>query len=101
MAAEFGAGRHHQQPDGGGNSLTGSRDADENRKAEAWPARIQTAFADQPLAVLSREHLIRNKRDTGRTPDLDAIALHCSRLPVQDSRSADEILGYDERGLPR
>jgi antitoxin VapB len=40
---------------------------------------------------------------TGRrlADDLDAIALHCSRLPVQDSRSADEILEYDERGLPR
>jgi hypothetical protein len=29
--------------------------------AEAWPARLLTRFADQPAAVLSREHLIRNK----------------------------------------
>lgn len=32
---------------------------------------------------------------------LDEIARHCAALPVHDARSADEILGYDERGLPR
>jgi hypothetical protein len=37
--------------------------------AEAWPARLSTKFADQPAAVLSREHLIKNKRATGRTQD--------------------------------
>jgi hypothetical protein len=40
-----------------------------NRDAEAWPARLLTRFADQPAAVLSREHLIKNKRATGRTQD--------------------------------
>jgi hypothetical protein len=37
--------------------------------AEAWPERLLTRFADQPVAVLSREHLIKNKRATGRTQD--------------------------------
>jgi hypothetical protein len=37
---------------------------------EAWSARLQTKFADQPAAVLSRDHLIRNKRAAGRTQDL-------------------------------
>jgi hypothetical protein len=37
---------------------------------EAWSARLLTKFADLPTAVLSREHLIRNKRATGRTQDL-------------------------------
>jgi hypothetical protein len=37
---------------------------------EAWPARLQTSFGDQPVVVPSREHLIRNKRATGRTQDL-------------------------------
>jgi hypothetical protein len=37
--------------------------------AEAWPARMPTRFADQPTAVLSREHLIKNKRASGRTQD--------------------------------
>ena len=37
---------------------------------EAWSARLQTHFAGEPVAVLSKEHLIRNKRATGRTQDL-------------------------------
>jgi hypothetical protein len=41
--------------------------------AEAWPARMLTRFADQPVAVLSREHLIKNKRAAGRTQDLADI----------------------------
>ena len=38
--------------------------------AEAWPSRLITKFADQPVAVLSKEHLIKNKRAAGRTQDL-------------------------------
>jgi hypothetical protein len=37
--------------------------------ADAWPVRLLTRFADQPTAVLSREHLIKNKRATGRSQD--------------------------------
>jgi len=33
--------------------------------------------------------------------EIDEIAVHCSRLPVFDARPPDEILGYDEHGLPR
>lgn len=33
--------------------------------------------------------------------ELDAIARHCAALPVLDDRTPDEILGYDDRGLPR
>jgi len=25
----------------------------------------------------------------------------CATLPVRDARSAEEIIGYDDRGLPR
>lgn len=41
--------------------------------ADAWPARLSTKFADQPAAVLSREHLIKNKRASGRTQDVADI----------------------------
>jgi hypothetical protein len=37
---------------------------------EAWSARMLTQFADQPISVLSKEHLIKNKRAAGRTQDL-------------------------------
>lgn len=39
--------------------------------------------------------------ETDRLARMDAIARHCGSLPDLDHRSADEILGYDEHGLPR
>ena len=32
--------------------------------------------------------------------ELDAIAQRCASLPVLDSRSPEELIGYDEQGLP-
>ena len=32
--------------------------------------------------------------------ELDRIALHCAQLPQRDARSADDIIGYDEQGIP-
>lgn len=43
---------------------------------------------------------IRNTETEKPADELDEIALHCSRLPVLDPRTPDEILGYDEHGLP-
>jgi hypothetical protein len=37
---------------------------------EAWPARVPSRYADQPIAVLSKQHLIQNKRASGRLQDL-------------------------------
>lgn len=37
---------------------------------EAFAARVMSRFGGRPVAVLSREHLIRNKRATGRLQDL-------------------------------
>lgn len=37
---------------------------------EAWPARLQTTFAGEPVGVLSKQHLIQNKSATGRPQDL-------------------------------
>lgn len=34
------------------------------------------------------------------TEELDSIALHCASLPILDSRSPDEILGYNDLGVP-
>ena len=38
--------------------------------ADAWTSRLITKFADQDIAVLSKEHLIKNKRAAGRKQDL-------------------------------
>jgi hypothetical protein len=40
---------------------------------EAWADRMQARFGGEPVAVLSREHLIRNKRASGRLQDLADI----------------------------
>lgn len=50
-----------------------------------------------------REQLERvTARKIGRSlaEELDEIAERCAALPVLDSRTPDEILGYDEHGLP-
>jgi antitoxin VapB len=47
------------------------------------------------LARVRRERSRRNLAD-----ELEEIAKHCASLPVLDARPADEILGYDENGLP-
>ncbi len=53
-------------------------------------------------ALRERIQRLRRARSKRRLADeLDEIALHCSALPVCDSRSADEIVGYDENGLTR
>lgn len=37
---------------------------------EAWPARVLSRYGDQPIPVLSRELLIKNKLASGRLQDL-------------------------------
>lgn len=41
--------------------------------AEAWNVRLKTIFAGESISVLSREHLIQNKRACGRSQDLADI----------------------------
>jgi antitoxin VapB len=53
-------------------------------------------------ALRERLQRIRRARAKRRLADeLDEIAQHCSTLPLRDRRSPDEIMGYDENGLPR
>jgi antitoxin VapB len=41
------------------------------------------------------------RRDPAQIEEaLRDIGQRCSKLPVLDNRTADEILGYDESGLP-
>ncbi len=55
---------------------------------------VRRALRDQ-LVRLQRERKGRRLAD-----ELDEIALRCASLPVLDPRPAEEILGYDENGLP-
>ena len=52
-------------------------------------------------ALRDRLARVRRERSKRRLADeLEEIAKHYESLPVLDDRSADEILGYDENGLP-
>lgn len=66
-------------------------------------ARITGETKTQAVTQALRERLARLRRERVKrclSDELDEIALHCSRLSVRDSRTPDEILGYDEHGLP-
>lgn len=56
------------------------------------------------VTVAMRERLAREerKRDDpeARMAEIRAIIDHYASLPILDSRSEDEILGYDENGIP-
>jgi antitoxin VapB len=65
------------------------------RTGETKTEAVTKALRDR-LARVQRERAHRRLAD-----ELEAIAEHCANLPILDSRSADEILGYDEHGLPR
>ncbi len=49
---------------------------------------------------LERERRKQGIHDPSLLADLHAIAVRCAALPVLDDRSEDEILGYDENGVP-
>ena len=65
-----------------------------------WTGETKTEAVKRALA----ERLNRLQREqAGDTlvSELNAIAEECARLPIIDTRPADEILGYDDAGLPR
>jgi antitoxin VapB len=52
-------------------------------------------------ALRDRVARVRRERTRRRLADeLEDIARHCASLPVLDGRQAEEILGYNEVGLP-
>ncbi len=66
-------------------------------------ARItgETKTAAVTKALRDRLGRVRRDRDTRSLADrLVAIGRECAALPILDKRSADEILGYGEDGLP-
>ena len=77
---------------------------EEAERLAAELARLTGETKTEAVARALRERLARVRGERRRrklADDLDAIALHCSSLPVRDRRSDDEILGYDEHGVPR
>ena len=66
--------------------------------ARATGEGITTAVRKAAEERLDR---IRRKRGRSLADELVAIGARCAALPDLDERSADDILDYDEHGLPR
>ena len=65
--------------------------------------RLTEETRTQAVTTALRDRLARiRRRRTGRSlaDELDEVTRHCASLPVLDERTAEDILGYDERGLP-
>lgn len=55
---------------------------------------VRRSLADRVAMLRAR------KRDASLVEDIMEIGRRCAALPVRDKRSADQILGYDDQGLP-
>jgi antitoxin VapB len=79
------------------------RNSEAERLAEAV-ARLAGETKTEAVTQALRDRLARLRRErAGRrlADELDDIGRHCAQLPVIDRRTTDEILGYDDNGLPR
>lgn len=57
------------------------------------------SLTDAVVRSLERR-LAEERRSRRRRRSVDDLVDRFNRLPVLDDRSADQILGYDEHGLP-
>ncbi|MCC7169036.1 MAG: type II toxin-antitoxin system VapB family antitoxin [Planctomycetes bacterium] len=76
---------------------------DADRLARELARRQGRTLTDAVVHAL-REELDRERRRTRSTSvaqEILAIARQYQALPTLDNRRAEEILGYDEDGLPR
>ena len=80
------------------------KDPDADRLARALAQRTGETLTEAVINAL-RERLEREQRKeqtvASLVEDLMEIGRHCASLPLLDERRADDILGYDENGLPR
>jgi antitoxin VapB len=65
------------------------------KTGESLTGAIQRALEER------LERLKQQRRSQIVLSQLEDILRRVDRLPILDSRTPDEILGYDERGLPR
>jgi antitoxin VapB len=80
------------------------KDPEADQLARNLARRTGETITQAVIAAL-RERLAREQRKDesieNLVEEIMAISKHCAALPLLDARSADEIIGYDERGLPQ
>lgn len=67
-------------------------------------ARVTGESLTEAVRMALKERLERvtaRRRHRSLADELDVIAQRCAALPVLDPRPAEEILDYDQHGLPR
>jgi antitoxin VapB len=69
------------------------------RLAAVTGQSITTAVSLAVDEQLKREERKRQNKDAALA-EVQAIIDHLATLPILDTRSEDEILGYDENGIP-
>jgi len=77
-----------------------------NPEADRLARKLATATGESLTEAIIKALKERLLREEGRRTlrlreELRAIRKRCSSLAVLDRRSPEEILRYDERGLPR
>lgn len=77
-----------------------------NDEADALARRLSSTTGESltdAVLVALRERLQREeaKRRIGTADRLRRLAAEAAQLEIIDDRPADELLGYDARGLPR
>jgi antitoxin VapB len=78
------------------------KDPEADRLARELAARTGETLTEAVVVAL-RERLARQTGRNRATPlrdELAAIRRRCASLPIVDDRTAEEILDYDDRGLP-
>lgn len=70
------------------------------REVAALTGETLTEAVRRSLAERLRAERIRRGEPSIDRAAIDALLARFDALPVFDDRSADEIIGYDENGLP-
>ena len=69
------------------------------RLADLTGTSLTRAISNAVDAELARRERTEAEKES-LFEEIMAISRHCSSLPVLDVRSEDEIMGWDENGLP-
>ena len=80
------------------------KDPEADKLARELVQRTGESITQAVIAAL-RERLVREQRKDeaidSLVDEVMDIGRHCAALPLLDARSSDEIIGYDEHGLPQ
>ena len=67
-------------------------------------AKLTGESKTEAVTQALRERLERTRRTRAKrrlSDEIEKIAIRCAALPVLDARHADDIIGYDQHGIPR